>query len=200
MLLRFDAMRYLIAEANYGGRVTDALDRKLVNVYINQFFCEDALDPQTTFNLTPHVPDSPYIIPSDADLPGAKDAVKNFPQSDAAVAFGQHANADIASQIEDSNTLLGTIVSLQPKSINVGSESLEQKVLVNCRLMQEQAPSIFNVAALQTTMGQRADPEPMKTVSKTIRWPLELNTASLAWFRPQLKVFLAGALPRGRQI
>mmetsp|Transcript_14531 Transcript_14531/g.44899 ORF Transcript_14531/g.44899 Transcript_14531/m.44899 type:complete len:1962 (-) Transcript_14531:344-6229(-) len=204
----FDAMRYLIAEANYGGRVTDALDRKLVNVYINQFFCEDALDPQTTFNLTPHVPDSPYIIPSDADLPGAKDAVKNFPQSDAAVAFGQHANADIASQIEDSNTLLGTIVSLQPKSINVGSESLEQKVLVNCRLMQEQAPSIFNVAALQTTMGQRADPEPMKTVlyqeadryntllstlHRTLR-ALELGVQGLVVFTPALEEIMGALL------
>merc|ERR1712176_969174 len=36
----FDAMRYLIAEANYGGRVTDAMDRRLVNVYITQLFCE----------------------------------------------------------------------------------------------------------------------------------------------------------------
>jgi dynein heavy chain len=32
----FDAMKYLIAEANYGGRVTDDWDRRLVNVYIGQ--------------------------------------------------------------------------------------------------------------------------------------------------------------------
>jgi dynein heavy chain len=37
----FDAMRYLIAEANYGGRVTDDWDRRLVNVYIHQFFCDE---------------------------------------------------------------------------------------------------------------------------------------------------------------
>ena len=159
-------MRYLIAEANYGGRVTDALDRRLVNVYIHQYFCEEAIDPQTNFNLAPHLPDSPYIIPNDADLSSCRDAIKNFPQSDAAAAFNQHANADIASQIEDSSTLLDTIVSLQPKTIDAGEESREEKVLRNCHLMQEQVPSIFNIKSLRKTMGPRADPEPMKTVSQ----------------------------------
>lgn len=32
----FEAMKYLIAEANYGGRVTDDWDRRLVNVYIGK--------------------------------------------------------------------------------------------------------------------------------------------------------------------
>ena len=41
--LPWDAMRYLIAECNYGGRVTDARDRKLMLVYINQFFQDAAI-------------------------------------------------------------------------------------------------------------------------------------------------------------
>merc|ERR1719258_621886 len=39
----WDALRYLIAEANYGGRITDDWDRRLCNVYVAQFFCEEAL-------------------------------------------------------------------------------------------------------------------------------------------------------------
>merc|ERR1712072_211196 len=39
----FDAMKYLIAEANYGGRVTDDWDRRLVNVYISELICEDVV-------------------------------------------------------------------------------------------------------------------------------------------------------------
>ena len=163
--LRFDAMRYLIAEANYGGRVTDALDRKLVNVYINQLFHEDTIDPQTDFNLAPQMPDSPYVIPNDADLTGCKDAIKNFPQSDAAASFGQHANADISSQIEDSNTLLGTIVSLQPKVLNDGAETHEAQILHRCAALQDQTPSPFDLKNIKELMEQRADPEPMKTVS-----------------------------------
>ena len=165
LLHRFDAMRYLIAEANYGGRVTDAMDRRLVNVYITQLFCEQAISPQTEFNLAPQLSDSPYIIPNDADLASAKLAIKTFPQLDNALAFGQHANADIASQIEDSSTLLDTIVSLQPKVIDAGGESKEQKILRICHLMQEEVPPSFDAAAVRRGIGPRADPEPMKTAT-----------------------------------
>jgi dynein heavy chain len=159
-------MRYLIAEANYGGRVTDAMDRRLVNVYITQVFCERAINPQAEFNLAPQLSDSPYIIPNDADLASSKLAIKTFPQLDDALAFGQHANADIASQIEDSSTLLGTIVSLQPKAVDAGAESKEQKILQICYLMQEQVPPSFDAAAVRSVMGPRIDPESMKTVSQ----------------------------------
>lgn len=39
----FDALKYLIAEANYGGRVTDELDRRVLASYLDQFYCPEAL-------------------------------------------------------------------------------------------------------------------------------------------------------------
>eukprot|EP00976_Prorocentrum_cordatum_P061399 1176285-Prorocentrum_minimum.AAC.2 len=39
----WDAIKYLISEANYGGRVTDEIDRRVLASYLNQFYCEDAL-------------------------------------------------------------------------------------------------------------------------------------------------------------
>ena len=32
--LPWDTLRYLIGEAMYGGRVTDAMDRRVLNVYL----------------------------------------------------------------------------------------------------------------------------------------------------------------------
>ena len=60
----FDAMKYLIAEANYGGRVTDDWDRRLVNVYIGELFCEESVQSEK-FMLS-GLPD--YFVPEDGDL------------------------------------------------------------------------------------------------------------------------------------
>jgi dynein heavy chain len=34
----WDAIRYLVSDVTYGGRVTDDWDRRLLNVYANDFF------------------------------------------------------------------------------------------------------------------------------------------------------------------
>ena len=45
-------------------------------------------------------------------------------------AFGQHPNADIASQITETRTLLETLLSLQPQvSAGAGGQTVEDKVL-----------------------------------------------------------------------
>jgi len=36
--LPFEALKYLIAECNYGGRVTDQNDRRLMSTILEQFF------------------------------------------------------------------------------------------------------------------------------------------------------------------
>ena len=57
----WDALRYLIAEINYGGRVTDDMDRRLMNTYMAQFFCDDAIQT-ANFKLSSL---SSYVIPED---------------------------------------------------------------------------------------------------------------------------------------
>ena len=39
----WDALNSLVAECNYGGRVTDEWDRRLLNVYATQYFQDKVL-------------------------------------------------------------------------------------------------------------------------------------------------------------
>ena len=121
----WDAMKYLIAEANYGGRVTDDWDRRVLRSYINHYFCDAAISTPN-FRLSTM---AQYFVPEDGQLSSYREHVLAMPNSDKPEVFGQHPNADIASQIMESNGLLRNLLSLQPQiSTTAGVGSREEKV------------------------------------------------------------------------
>mmetsp|Transcript_29052 Transcript_29052/g.63631 ORF Transcript_29052/g.63631 Transcript_29052/m.63631 type:complete len:866 (-) Transcript_29052:575-3172(-) len=120
----WDALKYLVAEINYGGRVTDDLDRRLMNVYMAQFFCDDTLNvPSQKLSSL-----SNYVVPEEGPLSSFREVCVGLPQNDRPEAFGQHPNADIASQIAAGTTMLEVIVSLQPRTADGTGLSPEDKV------------------------------------------------------------------------
>jgi dynein heavy chain len=156
----YEAMRYLIAEANYGGRVTDDFDRRLVNVYISELICENIV---TTDNcLLSELPD--YYIPDDGTLASYKDTISSFPAHDHPMAFGQHPNADISSQIDESNIVIEVLVSLQPRVVTAADEDAEDPIASQARDMLEQCPEMFDIREIRNIMASRSDPDPLKTV------------------------------------
>ena len=156
----FDAMKYLIAEANYGGRVTDDWDRRLVNVYIGELFCDEAVSSEK-FMLS-DLPD--YFIPEDGDLRFYKDVVKAMPQADHPLAFGQHANSDMTSSIIDAETIVDTLVSLQPAVIKAVDEEAVNPLAAQCVELLDQCAEPFSMRATREKLEMRSDPDPLKTV------------------------------------
>merc|ERR1719361_1561820 len=53
--------------------------------------------------------------------------VNHFPPVERPEAFGQHVNAEIASQRSDTRELLASILTLQPQISTAGTESKEDK-------------------------------------------------------------------------
>ena len=53
-----------------------------------------------------------------------------LPNMDHPEAFGQHPNADITSQIQETRLLFETLLSLQPQIASGGGESTEDQVCV----------------------------------------------------------------------
>lgn len=51
-----------------------------------------------------------------------------FPSTERPEAFGQHINAEISSQIADTNALLESIMTLESRQNKGGDESVENKV------------------------------------------------------------------------
>jgi dynein heavy chain len=159
----WEALRYLTAEANYGGRVTDSWDRRLVNVYINEFYCDEVIEvPRYQLSSL-----SAYFIPSDGNLDSYKSVIGDLPNVDKPDAFGQHPNADISSQIDDANTLLQTIVDLQPLAATTdGGPSNEDKVLDLVRDLMVKFPKPFDLEKVSNSLQASQDAAPLLSVCK----------------------------------
>ena len=120
----WDALKYLIAEANYGGRITDDWDRRVCRSYINKLFCEEAIStPQYKISSLAN-----YFIPDSTELHVFKEYCALLPTLDKPEVFGQHTNADIASQIKESSNLLEGLISLQPVVSSGKGVSREDRV------------------------------------------------------------------------
>eukprot|EP00232_Nephroselmis_pyriformis_P029065 CAMPEP_0182867354 /NCGR_PEP_ID=MMETSP0034_2-20130328/8675_1 /TAXON_ID=156128 /ORGANISM="Nephroselmis pyriformis, Strain CCMP717" /LENGTH=4528 /DNA_ID=CAMNT_0024999703 /DNA_START=83 /DNA_END=13669 /DNA_ORIENTATION=- len=146
----WDALKYLIAEANYGGRVTDELDRRVLLSYLNDFYCEDALSVPN-YNLSPL---STYFIPENGPLQSYKDYILTLPTTDRPEAFGQHPNADISYMIEDTKITLDSLTSLQPRTGGGGASKGEEIVDSICKDLLESVPQPFQ---LEFVMKAKAD-------------------------------------------
>lgn len=154
----WDALKYLIAGINYGGHVTDDYDRRLMLTYINDFFCESCLT-QPFFKLS-SLPT--YYIPKDGLLSSYKEYVSMLPNMDHPEAFGQHPNADITSQIQETRLLFDILLSLQPQvSAQVG-ESREDKVLDLAANITRQIPDNIDYEGTRKILS--VDPSPLNVV------------------------------------
>jgi hypothetical protein len=157
------------------------MDRRVLKTYMDQFFSQEAVSPDPF----PLSKSGTYYIPEDTDLQGYKNYIQHvLPTQDDSEAFGQHPNADISSQVEETNVLLDTILSLQvgdptkppsirlprphpsarnqpgarralqPSIVSVGGETTEDKVL---RLADELAATVPEDLPLHETIKAKED-------------------------------------------
>uniref|UniRef100_F6YZ23 Dynein axonemal heavy chain 2 n=1 Tax=Monodelphis domestica TaxID=13616 RepID=F6YZ23_MONDO len=156
----WDALKYLIAGVNYGGHVTDDWDRRLLITYINDYFCEQSINTPF-FRLS--VLDA-YYIPKDGNLGSYKEYISMLPGMDPPEAFGQHPNADVASQITEARTLFETLLSLQPQITPTGSgaQSREDKVLELAADVKQKIPETIDYEGTRNLLA--LDPSPLNVV------------------------------------
>lgn len=156
----WEALKYLIAGVMYGGHVTDDWDRRLLMSYINQFFCDDAINVPF-YKLSAH---PTYFIPIEGDMAYYRDIINKYPASDHPEAFGQHTNADIASQISEANLLFSTLLSLQVQKQTSQSDSKpEDKVIALAAEVMAKLPNKIDEAEVRRLLKDKLH-EPLNIV------------------------------------
>ena len=138
----FEALKYLTAECNYGGRVTDDKDRRLINTlledYYNNMF---ATDPTHLFT-----PNPIYRVPGDVlSYDQYIDFIQTLPLNTPPEVFGFHTNANITKDINETNMAFEAVLlcSSQGGKAEVGSGTNTLEEI--CRKIYDEFPPAFNM-------------------------------------------------------
>ncbi|XP_076249285.1 dynein axonemal heavy chain 7 [Calliopsis andreniformis] len=111
--VRFDAVKYLTGECNYGGRVTDDWDRRTLNTILSKFYCEELLTEKVYY-----FDDSSkiYYCPNVREHEAFVEYTKNLPLITEPSVFGMNENADIIKDQQETNLLISSILLTQDRT------------------------------------------------------------------------------------
>lgn len=110
------ALKYMVAEANYGGRVTDPNDRVTINLILEDFYNADMLKKNHKLSAS-----GTYYVPNLGDLLYYKEFIgENLPINDLTEIFGLHENAEITSAIGTTSRMMGIALTLQGAAVTAG--------------------------------------------------------------------------------
>jgi dynein heavy chain len=135
----YEALRYLVGECNYGGRVTDDKDRRCINNILTDFYCPEIQDDSYKFS-----PSGTYYVPPETDVEGYMEYIKTLPFNDAPEVFGLHENANITSAIAETNTLLSVALSLQEKTSGGEGMSWEDTLTALASDIDGRVPDLYD--------------------------------------------------------
>ena len=174
----WEAVCYHLGEVQYGGRVTDDRDKRLLNTFATNWFNDDLLKGGMSFY-------KGYDMANFTKIEQYFDFIESMPMVDKPGVFGLHANADISEQTQVSQQTLGTIVDIQPKDSGGGGagETREEAVTRMCNEFLEKLPDDFvphEVKERLAKMGAytslniflRQEVDLMQKVMQKVRWSL----------------------------
>ncbi|KAM9584412.1 dynein axonemal heavy chain 3 [Trichechus inunguis] len=117
----FDALIYLTGECNYGGRVTDDKDRRLLLSLLSTFYCKEI--EQEHYCLAPG---DTYYIPAHGTYQSYIEYLRSLPITAHPEVFGLHENADITKDNQETNQLFqGVLLTLPRQSAGSGKSPQE---------------------------------------------------------------------------
>mmetsp|Transcript_3730 Transcript_3730/g.9663 ORF Transcript_3730/g.9663 Transcript_3730/m.9663 type:complete len:1194 (+) Transcript_3730:95-3676(+) len=124
----WEAITHVVGELNYGGRVTDERDRRLLACVLSDFMGDEALSKRHVFCEGASAAHSPP--PADADVGAVRKWVGALPaDAEAAEAVGLHPNAQILSARAELQRTIAGIASARPTATAAPCSSAASGVL-----------------------------------------------------------------------
>eukprot|EP00163_Fabomonas_tropica_P009440 TRINITY_DN1923_c0_g2_i1.p1 TRINITY_DN1923_c0_g2~~TRINITY_DN1923_c0_g2_i1.p1 ORF type:complete len:2559 (-),score=897.69 TRINITY_DN1923_c0_g2_i1:297-7319(-) len=141
----YKVLNFTAGSINYGGRVTDDQDRRLILTLLKDYYCDDVLKEGHTF--VPHLKE--YINPPAGDVKAYRDYLKDLPIIENPEIFGLHPNADITCATNTTMTMFENFVTLQPRSSGGGGLTREEVITNLATEILGKVPVPFDIEEVQ---------------------------------------------------
>ncbi|KAM7079135.1 dynein axonemal heavy chain 6 [Molossus nigricans] len=165
----WDALIYITGEITYGGRVTDTWDQRCLRTVLKRFFSPETLEEEYKYSES-----GIYFAPLADSLQEFKDYIEKLPLIDDPEIFGMHENANLVFQYKETNSLINTILEVQPRSSSGGEGKSNDEIVqdlvtsIQTRVpetleMETASESLFikdsqgRLDSLTTVLGQEVD-------------------------------------------
>ncbi|CAE7357297.1 DNAH6 [Symbiodinium natans] len=131
----WDTLLFVIGHINYGGRVTDDNDRKCLLAILEKYVTPKILEPGYAFSES-----GTYRCPDNsdtADVESWRKFVASFPLAEQPEVFGMHDNANISFMSQESEKVLNTVLSIQPREAGGGGGKSSEEIVLEISADQE---------------------------------------------------------------
>jgi len=136
----FRVLNFLFTEINYGGRVTDDKDRRLINTLVRNFCSADTVNSYSSFS-----PSGTYVSVDCETTKEFTEVIRGYPIVPRPEIFGLHENADITCDQNETYDMFATVLSLQPRVGGGKGLSREDVIGSQCAAIEGKLPATFAV-------------------------------------------------------
>uniref|UniRef100_A0A6T8DZ44 Dynein heavy chain C-terminal domain-containing protein n=1 Tax=Prymnesium polylepis TaxID=72548 RepID=A0A6T8DZ44_9EUKA len=143
-VIPYQVISALTSDVNYGGRVTDSWDRRLIANQLNAFVCPEMLDVDYKYSTSGN-----YKTIAGDTKESYLAYVESLPVNAFPEIFGLHDNADITCAQKETFTLFETVLSLQPRTSSGGGKSRDEVLDEQAGEILGLMPAPFNVEVVQ---------------------------------------------------
>lgn len=136
----YKVLNFLGSEVNYGGRVTDDKDVRLITTILRTYITPAVFDPEYKFSAS-----GLYYSPEPGEQEDYFEYIKGLPLNPAPEAFGLHQNAEITTAQNNTRLLLETILSMQPRAGSGTGKSREETIGEIAGFIEKKTPPVFDI-------------------------------------------------------
>ncbi|KAM9822995.1 dynein axonemal heavy chain 10-like [Syngnathus typhle] len=152
------SIKYLVGEVMYGGRVIDSFDRRILNVYMDEYFGDFLFYDFCRFHFFKNT-DVDYKVPPYGPKTVYVDEIESLPLANTPEVMGLHSNAEIGYYTQSAKDMWLHLIDLQPQTgESGGSISRDEYITQVAQDIQNKLPAVFDLDVIRKKFGTEISP------------------------------------------